>query len=414
MTDQISSVSAPTTMDKVIDRLRARSLQTGGARQMYEKTIAGLDGPRVRFTDGTNPLMLATYDYLGLLDDERINQAVKDAVDTFGTGGHGSRVWGATLTLHRRLEQEIAEWVGTEAALVFASGFVTNFSVIASLAGPGDWLLSDQRNHASIVDGCAAAKSAGAVVKVYRHNDAAHLEELLTQAPPDAARVVVTDGVFSMDGNLVDLPGIAETCRRRGALLFLDEAHSLGVIGPHGGGTPDHYGLPNAADLVMGTLSKSIPASGGFVAGRHDLIEALRFTTRAYVYTGAPSPPNTAAALAAIRLVRQEGDQRRARLRRNLDRLLHRVRQEGLRTTDTGSAIVPVILGENAVAIEVSRLCQEQGLFVLAAVPPLVPAGTARLRLNVTAAQSLDDIDRTVDIIAAAVRRVGAGSLVAT
>ncbi|GHG78172.1 aminotransferase class I/II-fold pyridoxal phosphate-dependent enzyme [Streptomyces griseocarneus] len=408
MTNQPVITPATNTSHGIIDRLLRNALQTGDARRMYEKTIAALDGSRVRFTDGTHPIMLATYDYLGLLDDPRVNQAAKDAIDTFGTGGHGSRVWGASLTLHRQLEHEIAEWVGREAALVFASGYVTNYSAIASLAGPGDWVLSDQRNHASIVDGCLAAKNAGAQVKVYRHNDPAHLEDLLAQAPPEAAKLVVTDGVFSMDGNLVDLPAVSDLCRRYGALLFLDEAHSLGVVGPHGGGTQDHYGLPDAADLVMGTLSKSIPASGGFVAGPRDIIEALRFTTRAYVYTGAPSPPNTAAALTAIRLVRREGDQRRARLHRNLDHLRQRVRKEGLRTTDSRSAIVPVILGENAVAIEVSRLCQQEGLYVLAAVPPLVPAGTARLRLNVTAAQSLEDIDTAVDIITDAVRRVTA------
>ncbi|QLE75619.1 aminotransferase class I/II-fold pyridoxal phosphate-dependent enzyme [Streptomyces rectiverticillatus] len=393
-------------MSRIVVRLQKRAAHTGAARTMYAKTIADLDGVRVQFSDGADQIMLATYDYLGLLGHPRISQAAKNAVDAYGTGCHGSRVGGASLTLHTELEAEIARWTGRESAIVMSSGFATNYSVISSLLGPGDWLLSDQLNHASIIDGCAAAKHTGATLKVYRHNDMAHLEELLQQAPPGATKLVIADGVFSMDGDLFDLPTASELCRRFGALLFVDEAHSLGVIGPHGGGIEDHYAMPGTIDLLMGTLSKTIPSAGGFIAGSHEVIEALRQSVRAYVFSGAISPPTTAAALESIRLLQEEGVQRRTKLRHNIERLVQRLQAEGLRATATRSAIVPVILGEPETAVDVAQLCQERGVFIVAVGPPVVQPGTARLRLNVTAAHSTQDIDTAAAVIADAVRQV--------
>ncbi|WP_405792651.1 aminotransferase class I/II-fold pyridoxal phosphate-dependent enzyme [Streptomyces sp. NBC_01506] len=395
----------------MISHLKERSPKVGHIRHLYEGTIAKYDGVRATFSDGYEKMVLTTYDYLGLLGDERINAAAKEAVDFFGTGCYGSRVLGGSLDIHRQLEQEIAAWVGRGDALVLSSGFLTNYSVLSALVEPGTWVLSDELNHASIVDGCMAAKNAGATVRVYRHNDVGHLEDLLRQAPSGSTKMVVADGVFSMDGDVLDLPGVSELCRRYGALLFVDEAHSLGVLGPNGGGVQDYYGLPDTVDLVMGTLSKAIPAAGGFIAASEELIAALRFGTRGYIFSGATSPMTAAASLAAVRLVQQEeGAQRRSMLERNTNHLRKRLEAAGFTPPNVPGPITPVILGEDYVALEAARICQERGVFVLSALPPAVAPGTSRLRLNATAAHSPQDIDFACDVIVEAVRAASAQS----
>ncbi|MFE6919397.1 aminotransferase class I/II-fold pyridoxal phosphate-dependent enzyme, partial [Streptomyces rubiginosohelvolus] len=236
------------------------------------------------------------------------------------------------------------------------------------------------------------------------HNDVAHAEELLSQAPADAIKIVASDGIFGMEGDLLDLPGLSALCRRHGALLFVDEAHSLGVIGPNGGGVQDYYGLPGSVDLVMGTLSKAVPASGGFVAGSRDLIDALRLGARGYLFSGASSPMAAAAALAAVRVIQQEGPERRSLLERNTKHLRKRLEEAGLHPEDVPGPITPLVLGEDHLALEVVKLCQEQGVFVLSMVPPAVPPGTSGLRMNPTAAHSPQDIDFACDVIIEAVR----------
>ncbi|MFF4426473.1 aminotransferase class I/II-fold pyridoxal phosphate-dependent enzyme [Streptomyces sp. NPDC001549] len=396
--------SSVSSMTRIISHLQERSPKLGHIRHLYEGTIAKYDGVHATFDDGYAKLVLTTYDYLGLLGDERLNDAAKEAVDFFGTGCFGSRVLGGSLDLHRQLEQELSAWVGREDAMVLSSGFMTNYTVLAAMAKPGTWVLSDELNHASIVDGCLAAKNAGATVRVYRHNDVGHAEELLRQAPPDATKIVVSDGIFSMDGDVLDLPGLSELCRRHDALLFVDEAHSLGVIGPNGGGVQDHFGLPGTVDLVMGTLSKAIPASGGFVAGSQELIAALRLGARGYMFSGASSPMSAAAGLAALRVIQQEGADRRSLLERNTKHLRRRLEAAGFNLPDVLGPITPVIVGDDYTALEGARLCQEQGVFVLSALPPAVAPGTSRLRLNATAAHSPQNIDFACDVIIEAVR----------
>ncbi|NED07488.1 aminotransferase class I/II-fold pyridoxal phosphate-dependent enzyme [Streptomyces sp. SID6648] len=395
---------------RIITHLQTRSPRLGHIRHLYEGSVAEYDGVHATFDDGYSKMLLTTYDYLGLLGDKRLNDAAKEAVDLFGTGCFGSRVLGGSLDLHRRLEQELADWVGREDSMVLSSGFMTNYTVLAAMAGPDTWVLSDELNHASIVDGCMAAKSAGATVRVYRHNDVAHAEELLSQAPADATKIVVSDGIFSMDGDVLDLPGLSALCRRHGALLFVDEAHSLGVIGPNGGGSEDHFGLPGSVDLLMGTLSKAVPASGGFVAGSRDLIDALRLGARGYLFSGASSPMAAAAGLAAVRVIQQDGAERRFLLERNTKHLRKRLEEAGFDLPDVLGPITPVIVGDDHVALEAARICQERGVFVLSALPPAVAPGTSRLRLNATAAHSPQDIDFACDVIVEAVRAATAQS----
>ncbi|HRC58756.1 MAG TPA: aminotransferase class I/II-fold pyridoxal phosphate-dependent enzyme, partial [Kofleriaceae bacterium] len=235
----------------------------------FEEPIVALDSQWVHTQEGRRKLMFATYSYLGLLGHPAIAAASIAAVTHYGTGTHGVRLNGGTLDLHKRLERRIAEFLGREDALVFSSGFMTNQGVLTALLQPGDWVIGDQWNHASIVDGCRAS---GATFRVYPHNDLAALERLLLEAPPDVLRLVVVDALFSLDGDLVDLPRIVELVRRHHALLMVDEAHSLGALGERGRGIEDHFAMPGVIDLAMGTLSKVIPACGGYVAGSHRLV----------------------------------------------------------------------------------------------------------------------------------------------
>ncbi len=362
----------------------------------FEEPVVALDGQWVHTQGGRKKLMFATYSYLGLLGHPEIAEAAAAAVRQYGTGTHGVRLNGGTLDLHKRLERRIAEFLGREDALVFSSGFMTNHGAITALLEPGDWVIGDQWNHASIVDGCRAS---GAVFRVYPHADLAALEDLLRQAPVDALRLIIVDALFSLDGDLVDLPGVVELARRYRALLMVDEAHSLGALGERGRGIEDHYHLPGVIDVSMGTLSKVVPACGGYIAGSRALIELLRFKARSYLFSASMPPPVAAAALASFEVLEREGVERRHKLWRNVERLLAGLRRIGYDTGLTTSAVVPVIVGSERNAVALTHFCQERGLFAMPVMPPAVPVGTARLRLNVMATHTEQDVDRALTIL---------------
>jgi len=294
------------------------------------------------------------------------------------------------------LESRIAGFLDREAAITFSSGFMTNVAVIGSLVRPGDWVISDQWNHASIVDGCNAS---GGVFRVFPHADLDALERILDQAPPDVLKLVISDAVFSLDGDVMDLQAISACCRRHGALLMVDEAHSIGILGTGGRGIEDHFGAKGAIDVCMGTLSKTIPAVGGFVAGSERLIEFLRFTARGYVFSAAMPPAVAAAALAAFDVLEQEGEARQRALMENVTFFLQGLRAAGLDTGRTTTAIIPVIVGSEERALALTKFCHERGIFAMPVLPPAVPMGTARLRLNVMATHTRSDLERALAII---------------
>jgi glycine C-acetyltransferase len=384
-------------LDERMAPLRARlDLARSAGAYYFETPITALDGPNITSADGERKLMFATYSYLGLLGHPRISQAAEAAVRIYGTGTHGVRLNGGTLDLHKRLESRIADYLGREAAITFSSGFMTNVAVIGALIRPGDWVISDQWNHASIVDGCHAS---GGVFRVFSHADVGALEEILGEAPPGVLKLVVSDAVFSLDGDVMDLPAIESCCRRHGALLMVDEAHSIGILGPSGRGIEAHFGRKGAIDVCMGTLSKTIPAVGGFVAGSQRLIEFLRFTARGYMFSAAMPPAVAAAALAAFDVLDEEGEQRQRALMENVTFLLEGLRAAGLDTGRTTTAIIPVIVGSEERAMALTRHCQERGLFAMPVLPPAVPAGTARLRLNVMATHTRPDLERALAVI---------------
>jgi glycine C-acetyltransferase len=347
--------------------------------------------------------MFASYSYLGLIGHPLIDEAARRALEKFGTGTHGVRTLAGSLTLHDQLECTIADFKHAEAALTFTSGYVTNLTVISTLVGRGDYVFSDKLNHASIVDGCLMS---GAQFRRFRHNDMEDLEHRLQQVPAGAARLVIADAVFSMDGDVIDLPRLSQTCRRYGAYLMIDEAHSLGVLGATGRGIEEHFGLEDAIDIKMGTLSKTIPSVGGYVAGKRELIDYLRHICRAYLFSAAMAPAQAAAANEAFKIILEEPE-RLQRLNRNTRLFIDGLKAAGLDTLSSTTAIVPVLCGSDDKAFAMTREAQHHDIFVLPVVSPAVPEGLARLRATVTAAHEPADIERAIEVIAAAGKQIG-------
>lgn len=379
-----------------IDELRRNDLYYFG--MTVDELLAN---GRVRVGD-RDMLMLASYSYLGLVGHPRIDQAAKDAIDRYGTGTHGVRLLAGTLPVHRELERELARFKGTEDAITFASGYATNVAAITTIMGRHDVVICDAYDHASIIDGALLSR---AELRRFRHNDLEHLETCLRRAG-DKSKLVVVDAVFSMDGDIIELPRVIELCRRYGARLMVDEAHSVGVLGATGRGIEEHFGITEGIDVKMGTLSKTIPAAGGYLAGSAELINLYRHTARPYIFSAAITPPQAAAALTAL-LVMQDEPERVAKVQHNARRLLEGLRQLGLDTLRSETPIIPLICGAREKAYEAARYCHQRGLFVLPVVSPAVPEGLSRLRIATNAAHTDEDLDHALGIFADAAKAIG-------
>jgi glycine C-acetyltransferase len=399
-------------MDFLGDDAIARRVQAFAARlkharsndlYFFNQPVQELRGGSRVMIGGREMGMYASYSYLGLIGHPRINAAARAAVEKFGTGTHGVRLLAGTLDLHQELEATIASFKQTEAALTFSSGYATNLTTISTLVGRGDYVLSDKLNHASIVDGCLTS---GAQFRRFKHNDMADLEHRLQQVPDDAARLVIADAVFSMDGDVIDLPRVVELCRRYRAYLMIDEAHSIGVLGATGRGIEEHFGMQDAIDIKMGTLSKTIPSVGGYIAGKYDLIDYLRHASRAYLFSAALPPAQTAAANEAFKVILDEPE-RITRLSRNAGMFIGGLKAAGFDTMLTTTAIVPVLCGSDERAYELTREAQHRDIFVLPVVSPAVPEGLARLRATITAAHEPAEMEHAIQIITEAGKRIG-------
>ncbi len=369
----------------------------------YNQPVSELCGGSKVIVNGREMGMYASYSYLGLVGHPRINRAAKEAIERYGTGTHGVRTLAGTLTLHRELEETIAEFKNTDAAITFSSGYVTNLSVISTLVGRGDYVICDKLNHASIVDGCLMS---GARFLRFRHNDMSSLEQRLQQVPTGVTKLVIADAVFSMDGDIIDLPKVVELCRQYKAWLMIDEAHSLGVLGRRGRGIEEHFNMPDVIDIKMGTLSKTIPSVGGYVAGKKDLIEYLRHSSRAYIFSAALPPAQVAAAREAFRVIMEES-WRVEKLSKNTRLFIEGLKARGFNTLETQTAIVPILCGEDETAFSFTREAQNRDLFVLPVVSPAVPAGMARLRATITAAHEPKEIEQAMNILGEVGRIVG-------
>ncbi len=393
--------------DSISKRIQILGERVAGLRAanlyFYNRPIAELRGGARVLVDGREMGMYASYSYLGLLGHPRIGAAARAAVEKYGTGTHGVRLLAGTLTLHCELEEMIAEFKHAQAAITYSSGYATNLSVVSTLVGRHDVVICDKLNHASIVDGCLLS---GAEFWRFRHNDMQDLERLLVRAGSGVGKLVVVDAVFSMDGDIVDLPAVVELCRKHKAWLMVDEAHSLGVLGAQGRGIEEHFGPGDVVDIKMGTLSKTIPSVGGYVAGPKDLVNYLRHASRAYIFSAALPPAQAAAALEAFRVILDEPE-RIARLRENTELFLGGLRSAGFDTLASETAIVPVVCGTDERAFEMTRACQMKDTFVLPVVSPAVPEGLARLRATVTAAHEKADIGKAMDVIIRAGREIG-------
>ncbi|MEX2143204.1 MAG: aminotransferase class I/II-fold pyridoxal phosphate-dependent enzyme [Anaerolineales bacterium] len=369
----------------------------------YNQPITELRGGARVLVRGREMGMFASYSYLGLIGHPKINAAAKAAIDKYGTGTHGVRSLAGSLELHVELEQTIADFKHAEAAITYSSGYVTNLTVVSTMVGRHDYVFSDKLNHASIVDGCMMS---GARFVRFKHNDLDDLQRRLEEAPASSAKLVIADSVFSMDGDIINLPRMVELCRKHGAWLMIDEAHSIGVLGATGRGIEEHYGMDDVIDLKMGTLSKTIPSVGGYVAGRTDLIDFLRHASRAYIFSAALPPAQAAAANAAFQVILEEPE-RVEKLRANAAQFIQGIKQRGFDTLYTETAIVPILCGEDMLAYAMTREVQNKDVFVLPVVSPAVPPGLARLRATVTAAHEPDEIEHAMDEVEIAGKKLG-------
>jgi len=372
----------------------------------YFRLLTSQAGPVVEM-EGRETIMLGSNNYLGLTGDERVKQAARDALETYGTGVTGSRLLNGTTPLHVELERELAEWMRTEDAIVFSTGYQSNLGTIGTILGPGDTVIVDSGDHASILDGC---RLSGAKLRPFRHNRMDKLEKMLQRAATDGGGVlVVVDGVFSMEGDVCDLPRIVELCKDYGARLMVDEAHGAGVLGPRGAGACELFGLEGEVDLRMGTFSKSLASCGGFVAGPADVIEYLRISSRSFVFSASAVPAAVGAALAALRVIRSDGPELFEALLANAEYLREGLRQLGLKVIEPGTLpdgtvattpVVPVVVGDDWQAVLLWKALFDAGVYTNVAIHPAVPPGGALLRTSLMATHEREHLDGALGTIA--------------
>jgi len=367
------------------ERVLAELAAAGLRRDLRE--IGSAQGPRIRLA-GRDVLSLCSNNYLGLANHPHVIAAVQEAVRQWGWGAGASRLVSGHMSPHGRFEERLARFKRTQAALVLPSGYQANLAAIRGAAGPGDVVLLDKLDHASIID---AALGSGAEVRVFPHRNYGKLRRLLDRSGRYRSRVIITDTLFSMDGDLADLKELVEIKRHYEATLCIDEAHATGVFGAGGRGLAEHVGAEADVDIVVGTLSKALGGVGGFVCGRRDFIDCLVNVARAFVYTTAVPPAVCAAAEAALDIVEREPERRR-RLLAMSDELRSRLQADGFEVGDSASQIIPVILGEPQQAVRLSQALLERGFFVPAIRPPSVPRGTARLRVSLCSEHSPDEL----------------------
>jgi 8-amino-7-oxononanoate synthase len=368
-------------------------LERDGLRRTL-RIIASEHGPRV-VHNGVSVIMLSSNDYLGLAAHPLVKRAAIAAAERYGIGAGASRLIAGNLEPIYKLELNLAGLKKTEAALVFGSGYMANLGVIGALAGPGDVVFSDELNHASLIDGCRLSKAS---VQVYRHCDPDHLRALLERAGRARRRLIVTDSIFSMDGDRAPLRAIVELARRFDAAVMIDEAHAVGMVGPNGAGLAAELGVEKEIDVHVGTLSKALGAYGAYVAGSSALIDFLINRARSFIYTTGLPPAIAAAADTAIEIMKAE-PQRIRRLWQNAVYLRERLAQAGFEFGSTRSPILPLIIGDAQTASAMATRLFELGVYVVAIRPPTVPAGTARLRITPTAAHSIADLDEAASAI---------------
>jgi 8-amino-7-oxononanoate synthase len=398
--------TAPTDLfAKARDHERVEQLAAAREHDLlpYFRLTDGEPGPVVQM-EGIERITLGSNNYLGLTLDPRVKAGAQAALDEYGTALTGSRFMNGTTPLHLELERELAEWMGTDDALVYTTGYQANVGVLGTLLGPTDTVICDSGDHASILDGIAMSR---AKVRPFRHNRLDKLEQMLKRAAVDGGGVlVVIDGVFSMKGDVSDLPHVVELCRAHGARLMVDEAHGVGVLGARGAGACELFGIEDEVDLRMGTFSKSIASCGGFIAGPAEVIDFLRIQSRSFMFTAAAVPAATGAALAAVRVIRSaEGQELFRRLLDNAGYLERGLTELGFEVVGAGTGpdgsplatpIVPVVVGDDWQAVMLWRALYDAGVYTNVALYPAVARGGALLRTSVMATHTREHLDRAL------------------
>uniref|UniRef100_UPI004025ED55 serine palmitoyltransferase n=1 Tax=Prevotella sp. TaxID=59823 RepID=UPI004025ED55 len=360
----------------------------------YFREITSKQGPEV-IMDGRKMLMFGSNAYTGLTGDQRVIDAGKAALDKYGSGCAGSRFLNGTLDIHVQLEKELAEYEHKDAALCFSTGFTVNSGVIPTIVGRGDYLICDDRDHASIVDG---RRLSFATQLHYKHNDMEDLERILEKLPHDAIKLIVVDGVFSMEGDLAKLPEIVELKHKYNCSIMVDEAHGLGVFGEGGRGVCHHFGLQDEVDLIMGTFSKSLASIGGFIASDWDTINYLRHTSRTYIFSASDTPAATACALEALHIIENEPE-RRQHLWDVTNYALNRFREEGFEIGETESPIIPLYVRDNTKTFLVTKLAFDEGVFINPVVPPACAPQDTLVRFALMATHTKEHVERGVQVL---------------
>jgi 8-amino-7-oxononanoate synthase len=401
---------------------RAARAETAEAVPFFEKCYRYEDPARVRATGfysffrviesaqdpevtlhGRRLVMLGSNNYLGLTNDPRVKEAAIEAVRKYGSGCAGSRFLNGTLDLHVRLEDRLAEFMRQEAAVTFSTGFQVNLGAISCLVGKGDTVYLDKQDHACIIDG---ARLSFGDVRKFKHNDPADLRRQLRNDHESRGRLVVVDGVFSMEGDVAPLPEIVAVAREFAAGVMVDDAHGIGVMGRTGRGTAEHFGLERDVDLIMGTFSKSMASVGGFIAGNARVIEYIKHRARTLIFSAAPPPASAAAALATVEIMEREPE-RRERLWDNTRYFLRGLRELGFDTGETQSPVVPVVVGEDLTALRMVKRLEEEGVFVNCVLSPATPPGRALIRTSLMATHVRAHLDRALGAFEKVGREVG-------
>lgn len=379
-----------------VDELKAAGIYP------YFREISSAQDPVITI-GGRQVVMMGSNSYLGLTNHPEVKKAAIRAIEKYGTGCAGSRFLNGTLDIHRELEEELADLVGKEGAIVFSTGYQTNVGAISSLVRKGEYAVTDKMDHASIVDGCHM--SLGKMVR-FEHNDVIALENLINRLPSDKGKLVVVDGVFSMEGDIAPLPDIARICKASNSVLMVDDAHGIGVLGKNGAGTADHFGVTGDVHVIMGTFSKSLATVGGFIASDRGTTEYVKHTARSMMFSAAISPPNAAAALAAVRIMKREPD-RLASLWDNTRRFRNGLKELGFHTGLSETPILPVRIGDTVRTFQATILLQEEGVFVNPVIAPAVPEGDALIRCSLMATHTFAHIDLALGKIEKVGRRLG-------
>jgi len=344
---------------------------------------------------GKTMLMLGSNSYMGLTNDPRVKKAAIEATEKYGSGCAGSRFLNGTLDIHIELEKRLAAFIGKEDALVYTTGFQTNLGTISALVAKDDQVYIDKSDHASIIDGCRLGF--GKIIK-FHHNDPESLRDRLENSGNGCGKMIVVDGVYSMEGDIARLPEIVDLAKKHNAAVMVDDAHSIGVLGKKGNGTADHFGLTDDVDIVMGTFSKSFASIGGFVAASAEVIEYLKHFARALIFSASPSPASTAAALAALDIIETEPE-RRLKLWHNTHRMHNGLKNMGFDTGVSASPIIPVIIGDNMQVFKFWLFLHEAGIFVNPVVSPAVPPNMALIRISLMATHTDAQIDHALEVI---------------